>query len=110
MADFALLGLMGAGLVGLTYQSERYSKTRQQQWMETAYKMGAEDKAHRTGAIPPMPVREYIYTDAFARGRFLPTGRTVYHAGGQKRVELHHPITGQLVYAEEGHQGGGQGL
>lgn len=113
MADLMLLGLMGAGLVGLASASESVSKnyaTKQQLAQDEIYAGAASDRLIRAGSIPPGNIRDYIFTDHFARARFVPTGETVAFVGGQRRVMYRHPVTGQLVFGEHQHHGQGQGL
>lgn len=113
MADLMLLGLMGAGLVGLASASEGVSKnyaTRQQLAQDEIYAGASTDRLIRAGSIPPANIKQYIFTDHFARGRFAPTGETVAFVGGQRRVMYTHPVTGQLVFGEHQHHGQAQGL
>lgn len=114
MADLMLLGVMGAGLVGLATASEGVSRnyaTRQQVAQDTIYAGAASDRLIRgPDSIPPANIRDYIFTDHFARARFVPTGETVAFVGGQRRVMYRHPVTGQLVFGEHQHHGQGQGL
>lgn len=108
-----LLGLMGAGLVGLATASEGVSRnyaTRQQAAQEEIYAGAAQDRLIRAGSIPPANIRDYIFTDQYARGRFVATGETVAFVGGQRRVLYRHPATGQLVFGEHQSHGQGQGL
>lgn len=59
------------------------------------------------GMLPARNIREYIFTDSFARGQFKPTGVATYNNGWTVTYDLSGP-TGRQVFQQTDYAGRGQ--
>jgi hypothetical protein len=59
------------------------------------------------GMLPARNIREYIFTDNFARGRFAYTGKSIYNNGWTVTYDQVGP-TGPQVFQQTDYHGTGQ--